>query len=67
MIVYTPFYETLAKRNMTIYQLIFKEGMSANTFQRIKDGKAITTKTIDELCFILKCQVDEIIKYEENR
>jgi DNA-binding Xre family transcriptional regulator len=66
MIVYTPFYETLAKRNMTIYQLIYKEGMSANTFQRMKEGKAITTTTIDELCFILKCRVDEIIKYEET-
>lgn len=67
MILYTPFYETLAKKNMTIYQLVFKHGMSANTFQRMKQGKAITTDTLDTLCFILDCEVDEIIKHDKTQ
>lgn len=63
MISYKPFYETLNKKNMTVYQLIYKQGMSANTFQRMKEGKGITTDTIDQLCTILNCNVKDIIEY----
>ena len=35
MISYKPFYETLLKKNKTEYELIFKEGISANTLYRI--------------------------------
>lgn len=66
MISYKPFYETLLKKNITEYHLIFKEGFSANTLHRIKKGEAISTKTIDALCYALDCSVDEIIKFEKE-
>lgn len=66
MISYEPFYRTLIRKNITEYHLIFKEGISANTIYRIKQGKAITTKTLDELCFILDCQVSDIIEYKKE-
>lgn len=65
MISYKPFYETLLKKNVTEYQLIFKHGLSANTLYRMKKGEAITTKTLDVLCFILDCTVSDIIEYEK--
>ncbi|MBQ2238256.1 MAG: helix-turn-helix domain-containing protein, partial [Lachnospiraceae bacterium] len=55
MISYKPFYDTLFKKNVTEYELIFKHGISSNTLYRMKQGKAITTKTLDTLCFILNC------------
>ena len=67
MISYEPFFQTLLRKNVTVYHLIYKEGMSANTFQRMKDGKAITTNMIDTLCFILDCEVSGIIRYEKTR
>lgn len=67
MISYEPFYQTLLNRDVTIYQLIFKQGMSANTFQRMKKGKAITTDTLDTLCFILNCEVEDIIKHDKTK
>lgn len=63
MISYKPFYDTLIKKNITEYNLIFKQGMSANTLYRMKKGEAITTKTLDELCQILDCSVSDIIEY----
>ena len=66
MISYEPFYQTLLKKNITEYNLIFKQGISANTVHRIKHGMAITTKTLDELCFILNCRVEDIIEYVED-
>lgn len=63
MISYDPLWKTLIAREMTTYDLIFKQGLSANTIHRMKHGKAITTKTMDELCQILNCSVSEIIEY----
>jgi len=63
MISYSPFYETMYKRNITEYALIFKHGISANTLHRMKHGEAITTKTIDALCEVLDCSVSEILEY----
>ena len=66
MISYRPFWKTLAARNMSTYDLIFKQGFSANTIYRIRRNEAVTTKTINELCFILRCQVSDIIEYTET-
>lgn len=63
MISYKPLYETMYKKDITEYALIYKYGLSANTIYRIKQGKPITTKTLDVLCFILDCNVNDIIEY----
>lgn len=63
MISFKPFYETLFRKNMTEYALIFKFGMPANTLHRMKHGKPITTSTLDTLCSILECGVGDILKY----
>jgi DNA-binding Xre family transcriptional regulator len=64
MITYKPFYETLFKKGITEYELIYKHGLSANTINRMKHGKPITTTTLDTLCFILNCSVSEVLSYE---
>lgn len=66
VISYEPFYRTLIEKNITEYYLIFKQGISANTIHRIKHGKAITTTTLDELCFILDCDISDIIEYKKE-
>lgn len=66
MISYKPFYETLFKKEITEYNLIFKQGFSANTIHRIKKGEAISTKTLDALCYVLDCEVEDIIKFEKE-
>lgn len=67
MISYKPFYETLLHKSVTEYELIFKEGISANTIHRIKKGLPITTKTLDTLCFILDCEIQDIIIHNKNK
>lgn len=66
VISYKPFYDTLFQKGITEYELIFKYGISANTLYRMKKGEAITTKTLDTLCFILDCSVSDILKHEKN-
>lgn len=66
MITYKPFYQTLFKRGITEYQLIKKYGISSHILHRMKQGKAITTPTLERFCEILDCDVDGIIEYEEE-
>lgn len=66
LISYKPFYETLLKKGITEYNLIFKQGFSANTLHRMKKGEAISTKTLDALCYALDCEVGDIIKFEKE-
>jgi len=66
MISYKPFYETLYAKGTTEYYLIFKQGLSANTIHRMKHGYAISTKTLDTLCQILDCHVEDILLYVKD-
>ena len=66
MISYAPFYETLFKKNITEYHLIYKQGFSANTLHRMRKGMHISTKTLDALCEVLDCKVEDIIQYTKE-
>ena len=63
MISYQPFYNTLYEKGVTEYALIYKFGLPANTIHRMKHGKPITTTTLDTLCEILGCKVEDILEY----
>ncbi|HCI18976.1 MAG TPA: transcriptional regulator [Lachnospiraceae bacterium] len=52
---------------MHCYELIFKYGISANTIHRMKKGEAITTKTLDVLCYILDCSVSDVIEHDKTK
>ncbi len=66
MINYSPFWETLEKSNMTTYKLIKYYNMSGSTIQRLRDNKPISTKTLNDLCCALKCNVGDIMTYEPS-
>ena len=66
MILYEPFYKTMLAKGITEYQLIYKQGISAATLHRMKHGGAITTKTLDTLCFVLDCGVEDILCYKKD-
>ena len=66
MISYAPFYRTLLNKGITEYQLIYKHGFSAHILHRMKHGAAISTKTLDTLCFILDCTVSDVLEYVED-
>lgn len=63
MISYEPFYQTLFKQRRTEYDLIIHYGVSSHTLYRMKQGKPITTTTLDTLCSVLNCNVSDILNY----
>jgi len=67
MISYDPFWQTLKKKNITTYALIYKHNVSNGTLYRMRKGKPISTNTIDLFCNILNCSVDEVILYIDDK
>lgn len=67
MISYQPLFATMKEKNITEYNLIYKQGMSANTVHRIKKGLSITTETLDTLCYIFDCAVEDIIVHDKSK
>lgn len=63
LISYRPFYQTLLRKGITEYNLIYKQGIDANLIHRMKHGKPITTTTLNTLCEILNCRVEEVLEY----
>ena len=63
MIDYSPFWDTLNKKKVTKYNLINKWGISSNTLRRMSNNESITTNTINELCMILDCNVEDILVF----
>lgn len=66
MITHEPFYQTLRKRNLSTYKLIQDYGISRSLLDRLKHNKPITTVTLNDLCSILHCRVEDILLYTED-
>lgn len=66
MISYEPFYNTMKKKNMTTYKLIKEYNVSRSLIDRLKHNKPISTVTIDDLCRMLSCNVEDILVYTED-
>lgn len=66
MISYEPFFDTIKEKNISTYKLINKYGLSRSLIDRLKHNKPITTVTIDDLCRILGCRVEDVIVYKEE-
>ena len=67
MIRYDPFWETLKRKNISQYKLIHDHGVDNAQLQRMRDNAVIKTSTIDNLCRILDCTVDEIMVYVPDK
>ncbi len=62
MISYEPFWRTIRERKISTYQLICY-GILPDTIQRLRSGKPITTKTLNNLCIALECTVPDVLEY----
>ena len=66
MITYKPLWETMRKKGVSTYTLINKYSISSSTIHRLRHDQGVTTQLIDDLCKILNCKVEDIIKYEPS-
>lgn len=63
MIDFEPFWNTLEKSSENWYTLTNKHHLSHSTLHRLKHNKDISTKTLNDLCRILNCRIEDIVRY----
>ena len=63
MIDYSPFWNTLENSDENWYTLTTRHSMSHSTLHRLKHNKDISTKTLNDLCRILNCNISDIVQY----
>lgn len=67
MISYEPFYKTLKEKGVSTYKLINTFGISRSLIDRLKHNRPISTVTLNDLCNILNCNVENVIKFTPDK
>lgn len=63
MISYERLWKTMELRGATTYTLQVKGGISSSTIRRMKAGESVSTNTLEALCKILDCTLEDIVEY----
>ena len=63
MISYAPFWATLRTSSESTYTLINNHRVSSSTIDKLRKNKPLTTTTVNDLCRILNCRVEQIMEY----
>lgn len=66
MISYAPLWDTLKEKNITQYQLINTYKISAGQLSRMRANSNVSTHTLNRLCEILDCNLEDIATYQKE-
>lgn len=66
MITYEPFWNTLRNSDESTYTLIYNHNLSSSTIDRLRKNKPLSTTTLNDLCRILDCGINDIISYQRS-
>ena len=63
LIDYKPFWETLKQSEETTYTLVTRHRVSGATIDKLRKNKPVNTTTLDGLCGIFECALQDIVRY----
>ncbi len=63
MISYDPLWETLKRKGISTYTLIKNYSFSRGTLDSLKQNRNVSTATLNDLCNILSCRIEEVVKH----
>lgn len=66
MITFEPLWETLKKREISQYKLIKEYKISTGQLDRLRKNGNVNTYTLNQLCKILDCKLEDIAEYIED-
>lgn len=67
MITYDPLWETMRQKGITTYTLIKNYSFSRGTLDSLKHNRNISTATLNDLCRILSCNVEDVLRYVPDK
>lgn len=66
MIVYDKLWVTLKEKNISQYKLIKTYGISTGQLDRLRKNGNVNTYTLDTLCNILNCKLEDIAEFKNE-
>lgn len=66
MISYNKLWETMKEKGITQYDLYMKYNVNRSQLDRLRKNKNVQTNTIDKLCNILKCGVEDVMTHYDD-
>jgi putative transcriptional regulator len=66
LIVYDKLWNTMKEKHISQYQLIKRYGFSTGQLDRLRKNGNINSYTLNELCKILDCRLEDIAEYRKE-
>ena len=66
MITYDPLWETMKRKGITQYSLIKNYHVNEAQLYRLRKNMVVKTITLDHLCEILDCEIEDICRHVKN-
>lgn len=66
MMSFESLWETLKQKSLSTYKLINEYGISKGTIDNLKHNRNVTLLTVEQLCRILDCKVEDIVVYVKD-
>lgn len=63
MISYDPLWDTMKKRGISQYKLLKEYHFSAGQLNRLRRNNNVNTYTLNQLCQILNCRLEDVAVY----
>lgn len=67
MICFDKLWRTMEQRGISTYQLREKCGIDSKTIRRLRANENMETKTLNKLCEVLRCRLEDIAEYVEEQ
>ena len=66
VIVFDKLWITMEKKGVSTYQLREKCGIDSKTVRRLRANDNMETKTLNKLCQVLSCSIEDIMEYRPD-
>ena len=66
MIRFDKLWATMSERGFTTYMLREKCGIDSKTIRRLRANENMETKTLNKLCAVLDCSLEDIAEYVKD-
>ena len=66
MISFEPLWKTMKKKGISQYKLIKEYKISTGQLDRLRKNGNVSTYTLDQLCRILDCQLEDVAAYHPD-
>ena len=63
---YKKLFHLLIEKDMTNAQLMEQAGFSANIITRLKRNEYVSMESLENICRVMDCGVDDILEFIEN-